>query len=276
MIPKIANFFWHGGPMSWLRYTTLSSFRQYNPEWEIRLYTPTTKCSVKTWKSAEMDDQGYSGKDYLEELEPLNIKKYQWVPPIQNLSPAHACDLFEWDILSTVGGVYSDMDILYVRPIEAAYLQMKEKDAVFCLESESEMAIGFFMSSPNCQLFRAIYNKALDFANTNNYQCFGTEAVYRSVNLWPVNLRKNPDTGCKAVERFRSNFSNLKIARLSKESVYPYAWQHVDKIFNGTYTIPSDCFGIHWFGGAPLAQDINRRWTENNHPHSSTFCRMLH
>jgi hypothetical protein len=42
-IPKRMSFFWAGGPMSWLRYLTLASFRHLNPNWEMRIYhCPTT------------------------------------------------------------------------------------------------------------------------------------------------------------------------------------------------------------------------------------------
>lgn len=55
-IPKIASFFWGGGPLSWLRYMTFWSFRKLHPDWEMRLYLRPVAHNQATWHTGEPQD----------------------------------------------------------------------------------------------------------------------------------------------------------------------------------------------------------------------------
>jgi hypothetical protein len=249
--------------MSWMRYMTLASFRYYNPDWEMRLYTPTTACIKRTWKSRELDDQEYNGQDHSARLGNLNIEMHEWQSPVPSIPPAHACDLCQWELLSTVGGFYSDMDILYVQPIERVFKICSLVDVVLC-KAGPDLAIGFLASCPRCPLFSSIYNEALRSIKPDVYQCAGTEAMYRAARMWPVQLLQDPDTSSRAITKLRVLYPSLSILELPGTTVYPRIWNVAAEFYKSTEQLPTETIGIHWYGGLELSQKYNRLWTEKN------------
>lgn len=263
MIPKRMSFFWGGSPMTWMRYLTLASFRHHNPNWDMYLYTPPTQSEGKSWASWEEDDYQYSGYDYASRLGSLKIHHRQWLPPKIGLSAAHACDLFEWNILYTEGGFYSDMDILYVAPMTAVYDEVREANAVMSLEANNDYAIGFMASSPGNPLFADIYTHALAAYNSVSYQCAGTEAIYRTAGQWPVDLVRRPQTSQETIQIMRADYHPRTIAQIPSETVYPHHWSRMGPVYEETVDLPKTTIGIHWYGGLPLSQTYNKRWTHS-------------
>lgn len=254
LIPNTANFFWAGSKLSWLRYMTLYSFRHYHPDWQMLLYRSTGESIVKSWQSHEMQDSdAYTGPDYTPRLASLNITLEDYAPPFPKLAPAHASDFFQWELLSTKGGFYFDMDILFVRPLP--YVRLINQDAVFCL-SNGFMTIGMFASSPHCRLFMDIQSSAENNFTPGKYQCTGAEAIYRLANVWPKwGSYKNP--GVMALNYLCRKYQDLKIINMPSTAVYPFTYREVSKIFQQVVSVPINCYGIHWFGGSALSQQWN-------------------
>lgn len=271
MIPKIISFFWGGSPLSWMRYMTLASFRRLNPSWEMRLYHPVGGSRPRSWKSRELDDGEYCGENYLPRMLDLGVRMAAWQPPLPGLSGAHACDLFEWQQLSTVGGFYSDMDIIYVRPIDGVYESVRDADVVLSC-ADRDLAIGFLAARPDCPLFASVLGEALNCYRPEAYQSAGTEALYRAARIWPVNLVRIPETSAKAIQRFRSIYPSLKIAEVPSTTVYPYYWKTAPRIYDHTELLPPETIGIHWYGGLRESQVMNDLLTEENfQDHPCTF-----
>ena len=68
--------------------------------------------------------------------------------------------------------------------------------------------------------------------------------------------------------------SDHAITFLPQASVYPWTWSEIDKIFLDSEQLPAETVGIHWFGGAKLANRFNRVLTaENFRKFDSTVCR---
>jgi hypothetical protein len=260
MIPRKVSFFW-SGRMSWLRYMTLASFRKWNPDWDMVLYVPKIPCIAKTWLSREMDDRGYTGKDYLQEVSPLGVE-IQSIEALVTAGPAHVCDMVQWEVLAGEGGFFSDMDILYLKPMNHLGSSTMEFDAVFCLEGFGEMAIGFVGSAPDNHLFDLIGGCAANNYTQSTYQCTGTEAVYRAAGLWPVNLRQNPSAGRECIARFYEMFPSLKIGEVPPVTVYPLDWTKVADLYHcQSRPLPDETIGIHWFGGDPRSHQASLTWT---------------
>lgn len=260
VIPKQMSFFWGGQRLSWLRYMTLASFRHYHPAWRMNLYR-MTESARSEWTSYEIEDAAsYEGLDYSDRLADLGVTVIPWQCPIERLSATHASDLCQWEILSTVGGMYSDMDILYTNPMPE---EARQADATFCL-SNGYMTIGFFGATPGSPLFAEIAHTARNNYSTKRYQSTGAEAIYRMAGLG-ASWDRHDAPGRKCVNYLRDRYPQLRIRELCQESVYPFTCDQVPSIFEETATVPAATFGIHWFGGNPLAQKWNQRLTPKNY-----------
>lgn len=239
--------------MAWLRFLTLASFRRLNPQWAITLHEPSKQCVAKSYY--ETDDLDYTGKNYLDQLDELGIRLEQWNPPRANLAPAHACDLFEWQLLAETGGWYSDTDVIYTRPMPEIE---PEVTAVFCLEKE-EMAIGLFGSTGPNPMFRDIYRQALNGLKCETYQSVGVHAVYRTVRLWPMTT---PDvSGTRSLAALRKQYPRQLISTLPTETIYLHTWQEANLLYKKDVPLPEKAIGVHWFGGLYKSHRAVRYWT---------------
>jgi len=253
IIPKRMAFFWHG-PMSWLRYTTLLSFCKLHPDWDVHLFAPAEPPSKKyPWKTNIVDDRDYAGKDYRPLCAKLPIKQNVWQAPSPDLPAAQLCDIFQWQLLGEAGGFYADLDILWLKSLEPLRLSLTNVDAVFCLEAGS-MAIGFHASSDyGCNLFADLYAYS-QTVRGDSYQTYGTELVTRFGRQ--LNIRSRYPRGYKGaavIADFRRKYTNVSIEVVPDAVVYPFTWQQIPDIFDKVSPIPDNTFGIHWFGGSPLA-----------------------
>ena len=258
MIDCKISFFWEGR-MSWMRYMTLVSFRKLNPNWKMYLYHSQHEIGERQWSSNERDDREYVGKDYRPMINKLGVIQQVWVPPICNLAPAHRSDLFRWFILKEQGGFYSDMDLLWIRPLDKLMRQIDGTDVMFCLE-DGWMAIGFHAATAGCRLMKDIYDDALENGDPKEYQGFGTDTIYRFARLNPYQCSSL--RGTYAIEQFRRKYQDLRITVVPDEVVYPFDWRKVDSIFQKDEAVSDKTFGIHWFGGHQLSQKWNGLLTE--------------
>jgi hypothetical protein len=263
-IPKRMSFFWAGSRISWMRYMTIRSFRHFNPDWRIVLHRMEGRAGEKTWESGEMQDSP-SGPDYTDQIADLNVEVRPLKP--STLAPAHASDLWGWDQLRDEGGMISDLDILFVRPMPYAFI--RDADAVFCLTA-GHMAIGLLAASPGCQLFADIARKALADYHANGYESAGADAVYRLAQV-----RRSEDMpGMKCLIRFRRDYPDVCVRELPPQTVYPYNYTQTARIFARTDSVSAHCVGIHWFGGDRLSQQWNDRLTHANYrDHHNTYTR---
>jgi hypothetical protein len=129
-IPKRMTFFWAGKTISWLRYMTLYSFVKLNPDWDVHLVTSNAKVKDKEWECHNEQDfmtKVEDKNDYYYLIKKLKITITNWkmeypfqkrIKTWNDISPPHKCDFLEWKTLSNEGGYFSDMDILYLRPMD--------------------------------------------------------------------------------------------------------------------------------------------------------------
>jgi hypothetical protein len=264
------NFYWGGTPMSYMRFLTLQSFRYYNPDWVINLYQPEVACSPKNDAIKENEDFHYSGIDYRERAEHLNINLLTWNSPIKRIAAAQASDLFQWHLLGNKGGFYSDMDILYVKPMEEIHATVQKSDAIFCLEGGG-MAIGFFASIPDCTLFKHVYERAKGLYKEDRYQCTGVEAIYYLSGLM-TRRSKVPD-GMKTLQALKALYPTVHINTIPGEAIYLYDWIDYKRYFTLKEVLPNVCVGIHWFGGGTISQEWNNKLTPDLvNKTDNTFC----
>ncbi len=147
MIPKRIAFFWGNDTMSWLRYMTLYSFCKLNPCWEVRLYHCKGNGAKKQWTThVRQDFAEPATEDYWSRVGNLPVEVIPWElkdpdNPDDNqwskITPPHKSDFFEWEYLANEGGIYADMDILFVKPMDAFLSQIGASDVAICHSDES-------------------------------------------------------------------------------------------------------------------------------------------
>lgn len=256
-IPKVAHFYWGSKKMSYLRFMTLKTFKALNPDWSVILYVPKTSCDNITWydKSHRSDSADYmSEEDYFARVKelPIKIKYVNFPEKINNLGEAQKSDYLRWRILYDNGGVWSDMDIIYVKPMNQIYLNensYSNTDGTVSFHKEHSHQIGFFLTSPKNSLFKEL---------TILTSLKETPKFYQDFGCYLLNSIGEPKI-------INDKFS-LDLINLDGDVIYFFDHKNLDKIFEKNYSkeLTSKTIGIHWYGGAEISQKYNNLLKENN------------
>lgn len=241
-IPKIAHFFYGGRQVSYLHYLTIQSFLKYNPDWDIRFYYPIKSNDI-TWESFEQK-YPFVGDDYKNNILelPIMINKidFEEIGFSNEASAVHQSDFLRLRLLSSAGGLWSDMDIFYVKPMEALAFNIKNNEHIDTCMSVCNYghSIGFMMASKENPIFSHLLDKALKYFNDKQYQSIGSQMYNKEL---------------KDLEGFRYLNKTFKVNTLNipMSTVYPYDALNIPKIFkrNLSTCLQDDSIGIHWYAG---------------------------
>jgi len=261
-IPRVIHLYWENDTISFLRYLTVSSFKRFNPDWQIKIYHPKKKYQgARTWSTLEHNIK-FLGENYLEKLMAVETDRievdFAKLGVNENIPQTFKSDLLRWHILSTEGGVWSDFDIIYFKPMQDLYLNQelnKDIDTLVCLNGPHESfiyhSIGFLMSSPGNEFYKYINDKAYLNLNLQDYQSTGGTLL---------------NTNFPSLASIKNKFNSLNLANLKMDVIYPMPDYLVRYIFynNHHHYITSDTIGIHWYAGHPLAGQFENILTEDN------------
>lgn len=251
MIPKIVHFYWGSEILPFLRLLTIWSFIKFNPDWEVRFYYPKKRTTIMSWPTHE-HKYAVSGQDYMETVTQFLPKVHPNVKIIEldfsllmeydEVSEVHRSDFLRWHILSTEGGLWSDMDIIYFRNIDIDL----HNHTCFCVNNEYGHSVGFLLSAPKNKIFRRIKQKALAGYNPDNYQSMGSVVLNK---LYPAGIR--------------ADFYNLPM-----DIVYAYNAHLIPEIFTegprGALRFTRRSVGLHWYAGHWLAGKYINLITKDN------------
>jgi mannosyltransferase OCH1-like enzyme len=263
-IPKIMNFYWGGSKLSELNLLTIISFHKFNPDWEINLYTPIIENNDKTWITKEQKIE-YIGDDYYNELEKLNYVNFikfdfNDIGVDNGIPEVYKSDFIRWYLLYEKGGGWSDMDILYIKPINELNLtgnmlrgDIINTDTIITYDGFNHI-IGFFLTKPKTRFFLDIFNMSKVSLNTQQYQSIGStmlKTMFYDINTL---INRYPDI----------NFANLPM-----DYIYPYNDSNINIIFNenNLEKINKNTIGIHWYNGSEISKNflnIKNNDTMNN------------
>lgn len=242
-VPKIAYFYWGETVMPFLRYKTIQTFRKQNPDWDIKLYVPAYPYSGMTWGTHEQKVPIYA-VDYSHELKHLDIEiiKFDFdTIGVRNAIPeVFKSDFLRLYLLGTTGGLWSDMDILYFKPMDDMAINSEEnaKADTFISICDYGHSIGFMLAACGSVFFSRLFDAAKERFSQDNYQSIGA-CLYNK--LFPT-VEKIRDAGVEAVN-------------IPMDTVYSYHAGLIDHIYNSgdmsRYTPGS--IGLHWYAGHPLA-----------------------
>jgi len=246
-IPKVAHFYWGGEKLSFLRYLSIYSFRKQNPDWKIKLHIPEVLGTiVPTWKTLEqkisksIQNNVSNCFDLIHDLNvefvKHNFDKYGFSNTAHEV---HKSDFLRWILLSGEGGVWSDMDILYVQPINYMIdnndLNNKTHTGVCCYD-DGIYAIGFLMSSQNNDFYKKISNLAIKKFKAKDYQSMGNKLFTRNENALHINVQT------------------------------VYSIQNIDFFLNYNLNVEDyyNAIGFHWYGGHPKTANLENTITTLN------------
>ena len=246
-LKKIAHFYWGGRQLSFAQYKTILTFKELNPDWEIHFYFPEfPQKDTMSWESYEQK-YTFIGDDYFNNLmeQAIHIHKIDFMKQFEisnEVSEVHKSDFLRWYLLGTVGGLWSDMDIFYFKPMDYLAINTKENANVDTVVSISDYghSIGFVLGSVNSKYYNILWQEAKKFYNLNNYQSIGSVMLNQ---LFPK------------LETIKEKIPESEPINLPMSAVYAYDANHVKNIFriNDTSKIDYNTIGVHWYAGHPLA-----------------------
>jgi hypothetical protein len=258
-IPQVAHFYWGGGPLSYLRFLSVKSFKKQNPEWQVLFHTPTVNSlSPQSW----VNNITHDFRNQLHTLDVTVITHDFDAYGFDNWAhEVHKSDFLRWRLLATQGGLWSDIDIFYTKPIENLAENTAENcsvDVALCpLRPPHKHTVGFMLSSTNNLFYKYIDQLALQNYNKQVYQCMGSDLINHRF---------------ESLESFSQLFPNNKFIFLDKKSVYTITSKTIEFFYQPSNKRHrrSEIIGYHWFGGHPLSQEFENTLvpeTVNNHNH---------
>ena len=243
-IPKILHCYWGGRKLSYLRYLTLASFKDLNPDWKVILYKPLIPERSHYWISGE---QNYNDNfiDCWSRVEKLGITiqeiDFSKIGFLNNASEVHKSDYLRWKLLFEIGGLWSDMDILFIKPMDSLVFnkpENKEVNAVYCNNPNYGHSIGFLMGEKDNEYFKTIHHASLKEYKKEGYQSMGS--------LLCTKLFPTTDSAQKV---------GIIPYNLPMDVVYAHNSTQVSELFENKVSskITNNTIGIHWYGGHELS-----------------------
>ncbi len=253
-IPKVMNFYWGSPTMPWLRLLTLETFIRHNPDWKVRLWRPSSFAETAgKWKTLE-HQVPIAARDYWPEAERLPISIMttdRWA----GLHEVQRSDRLRWEILSRDGGAWSDMDIVYLKPLSALSLNRAPNATLDATVSIGGFlhSIGFILAAPGNPLYTRIAAKAENMKQDDLYQGFGALLLNRDFR------------DMAAIHRA---FPGLAVANLPMGAFYAYATHSVTETLfgprSGEKRAGAEAVGVHWYAGHPKAGEAVNILTHEN------------
>ena len=248
-IPKNFNVFWGGGTLSFMNLLTVISFHEYNPDWKINFFRPKVlkNFASASWITKEQSHE-LKCKDYFNDL--LNLDFVDEIKLDYDFlsysfhHPVVQSDIARYKIMSTYGGIWSDLDIIYLKSVDKI-IKTNDKCNLFVSYSscpEAYHSIGFYIATKDHKFFSDLSAKIETYKDRKaiNYQYFGRFFV----------------------EHFFRNFESLNSLEgcipynLGSDIVYPIKYNELSKIISADYelvkkyTLTEETIGIHWFNGS--------------------------
>lgn len=249
-IPKICHLYWDKSPMAFLQVITVLSFHRCNPDWKIIVYL-SKQGYEELGKTVY--DRKYVGKDYfacIRRLDYVEIKEIDLVKVGVPLT-LHSCqgsDIVRRHLLYHFGGVYSDFDTIWLKP-------MLDFEKIDCIgdPSDFESIVSFFgftkgfhnvsnlISEPGSQYIWSLIEEEKKIKPPYEHQSFGSDIVTRLYPDLTSVLNKFP-----------------RIVAIKYYTFYPYSIYDLDQLYQKSVLYPiknKNVMCIHWFNGHELSTE---------------------
>lgn len=271
-IPKIVHLYWGKNPMSWLQAQTPITFHMQNPDWEIRVYTP--KQDPTPLRGHLVPD--YTGKDYFGIVKALDyvtfveIDLMDWgIDGVYHGSLQS--DIFRDFLLYEYGGIWSDFDVLWLKPIThlSAISTLGNGTSnmgaitAYYKNNRGHHNVSILMASPKHELFSLLKREIKKIQRVKkdhdklDLQEFGACLWNRLMPTFETAIKLFPD-----------------IVGLPYTTFYPYSIFELDRLYKkiDLSCIDDSVVAIHWFNGANLSKEFVNSGMKN---HKCTMYKVL-
>ena len=281
-VPKIFHMYWGGEKLPYLRFLTIQSFMNQNPDWKIMFWYPKSSASsVITWSSRELD-YSLSCDDYINELKKLPIEineiDFEDYGFDNNISEVHKSDFLRLQLIADYGGVWSDADIFYFNPItnlSVNTIENKDKETFVCTCYYGH-SVGFFMGTAKNAFFTNMAANSI-----NAYKEYLSHIYqYLASDLW----NKHYPT-LESIEQISP------VVNIPMDAVYSNDADDVPSIYDGSPPkFTPNSIGIHWYAGHQLSgkfleetngglnnlpNSVMGNLLKTNHVNNSGICLLL-
>ena len=256
-IPQIAHYYWRRAPLTYQRLLTIKNIKQQKPAWQVHVHSPVVNSHApSTWSN-------HIVKDYREQLNTIDVIATQHDFDSYGFSnqahEVHKSDFLRWRLLAEQGGLWSDIDILYVQPmnnlIENTVENSKIDTALCPLKPPGKHTVGFILGSKHNAFYKYISELAVDNYNATTYQCMGSDLINNRFDSF---------------ESFGQQFPQHQFIFLNKKGVYSITSKTIEQFYQPVTAgaqkklASSRIIGYHWFGGHPASQAFENTLTETN------------
>lgn len=238
-IPKTAYFYWANDVMPWIRYLTLETFRFHNPDWKIVIYTNqqvNVNETVENYWSAvqKLTNVQIEVPIPIEEIFQIDISH----TPDDHFRNVYRSDFLRWYLLHEVGGLWSDMDILYVKPIEDMFWNIPEYKTCETIVLPVPYN-NFILSARGSQLAEALYTGARQISQA--------DILLDPFTTGPVHYERIRGGRVKESQAKYDYVLEIPITttEIADDSGHDY-----DKV--SQIIVPTETVGIHWHGSGKL------------------------
>ena len=267
--PKIFHYYWDDfKKFSYMNLYSLKSSVYYHPDYIHVIWCPINPEKNITWNencntTSNLDT---NWEKYVNDIKQMsnvriiykNMSKFLNVN--NNMSEIHKSDLCRYKLLEIYGGIWSDLDIVYIKPITD--VMNFEFDTVNFLcknETYCYVPIGLMLSKRKSNLYQYIFDTALLNYDKNRYQCFGSELLINII----FDLK-----GVSNNNVIPHNLINKTNIFLDEKCYMNYNWTKIDDLFINDEHKP-DLFktiGFHWFNGSHITKKYLTEITQYNIP----------
>jgi hypothetical protein len=248
-IPKICHLYWDRSPMALLQVFTVTSFHRYNPDWHIIVYLtkqPYNELGPNTFVP------DYTNKDYFHMVRALDYVEFKEIDLVESeiitdIPAIQSSDIFRRQILYKYGGVYSDFDTIWLKPMEQfenidCMGNASDFETIVCL---LEYTKGFsnvsnLVSEPGSPYIKSLLDAEKLLTPPYGHLAFGTSLVD---NTYPT------------LDSAMSKFPRL--LAIKYETFYPYSILNMQQLYLQNDLTPlnsKNVIGLHWFNGNVLSK----------------------
>jgi hypothetical protein len=249
-IPKIYHLMWDRSAISWLQVQTLTSFHRLNPDWRIIVYVPEQSVSQLGINTYVPD---YTAKDYFYLIEAMNFVEIQEVDlkDYRIRTDAHfilCSDQLRYIKLYEMGGLYSDFDVLWLKPIDSLLSidvlgDPTDFESTVCYHKDTHewSNIAVHISEPKSPYLAELIREQKQIKPPYRHQVFGTDLIDKLYPRFDLIKAAYPRIlGVKYKTWYPFDINNLKTL---------YVDTDISPVFD------KDVMCIHWFNGHRLSKD---------------------
>jgi len=246
LIPKILHTYWDESNMSKLQMFTITTFHKHNPDWKINVYISAQKYNGRARYIPD-----YRGPDYFQEVKKMPYVNIVTVD-LDDYGISHALhgilrsDIFRYHVLYNVGGVWSDFDVIWLKPMEHfnnieyyGDCSIKEANAVvsFMNGTGGGHSIGIMIHAKHDPYALSLMKATKRVKPPYTHEVFGGDMI----NHYYPNLKSLASCGNVIGARF--------------ETYYPYNIHPpnvtIPRLYSGNYLecINNNVMCVHWYNG---------------------------